>query len=48
MLPLHETSAMAPAERLSVRDRRNQCSTGTSFLAMATKLASRASEASRS
>ena len=34
--------------RVSVRPRRNQCSTGTSFLAMAKKEARRASEASKS
>jgi hypothetical protein len=48
MLPLHDTSAVSPAACVSVRPSRNQCSTGTSFLAIATKLASRASEASRS
>ena len=48
MLPLQDTSAVAPAAWVSVRPSRNQCSTGTSFLATATKLASRASEASRS
>ena len=48
MLPLHDTSAGAPAAYVSVRPRWNQCSTGTSFLATAMKLASRASEASRS
>ena len=48
MLPLQDTSAIAPLLRLSVRDMRNQCSTGTCFMAMATKLASRASEARRS
>ena len=36
MLPLHETSAVAPAARVSVRPSRNQCSTGTSFFAIAT------------
>jgi hypothetical protein len=48
MLPLHETSAVAPAARVSVRPSRNQCSTGTWFRATARKLASRASDASRS
>ena len=48
MLPLQETSAVSPAARVSVRPSRNQCSTGASFLATATKLASRASDASRS
>ena len=48
MLPLHETSAVSPAARVSVRPSRNQCSTGTSFRATAMKLASRASEARRS
>ena len=47
MLPLHESSAVSAA-RVSVRPSRNQCSTGTSFLAIAMKLASRASDASRS
>jgi hypothetical protein len=48
MLPLQETSAIPPAARVRVRPRRNQCSTGTSFLATAMKLARRASEASKS
>ena len=48
MLPLHDTSAVKPAVVVSVRPRWNQCSTGTSPFATATKLASRASEASRS
>ena len=48
MLPLQETSAVALAAVVSVRPRWNQCSTGTSPFATATKLASRASDASRS
>ena len=35
MLPLHDTSAVAPAARVSVRPSRNQCSTGTWFRATA-------------
>jgi hypothetical protein len=48
MLPLHDTSAVWPAAWVRVRPRWNQWSAGTSPRAMATKLASRASEASRS
>ena len=45
MLPDHDTSAVSPAARVSVRPSRNQCSTGSWFLATARKLASRASDA---
>jgi hypothetical protein len=48
MLPLHEISDVLPAVTVSARPSRNQCSAGTSSLAIATKLASRASDANRS
>ena len=48
MLPLQLTSAVVPALRVRLRDKRNQCSTGTSLRAIAMKLARRASDASRS
>ncbi|RIH78340.1 hypothetical protein Mterra_03675 [Calidithermus terrae] len=46
--PDQETSALEPSTGTRVRPRRNQCATGASPLATATKLLRRASEASRS
>ena len=46
--PDHEISAAPCATGVTARPRRNQCRAGTSPLAIARKLASRASEASRS
>jgi hypothetical protein len=46
--PDHEISAAPPSTHVTLRPRRNQCFDGTSCFAMAMKLASRASEASRS
>ena len=42
------SAVVSPEARVSERPRWNQWSTGTSFLAIATKLASRASDARRS
>ncbi len=47
MVPLHESSTGSPRNSVWVRPRRNQDSCGISPLAMATKLAIRASDASR-
>ena len=46
--PDHEISAAPRPTGVTARPSRNQCRAGTSPLAMAKKLASRASEASRS
>ena len=46
--PDHEISAAPFAIGVTARPSRNQCRAGTSPLAMAMKLASRASDASRS
>jgi len=45
---LHDSRTDAPYMRVRGRPRWSQCSTGTSRLAIATKLATRASDASRS
>ena len=46
--PLHDSSAGRPCDVVSWRPKLNQCSCGSLPWAIATKLASRASEASRS
>ena len=46
--PDQEMSAAPCPTGVTARPRRNQCRAGTSLLAIATKLARRASEASRS
>ena len=48
IVALQERSVGTPCTLVTMRPRWNQCDSGTSPLAMATKLASRASEASRS
>ena len=48
IVPLQDRSVVAPSTRQSGRPSWSQCSSGTSPFAMATKLASRASEARRS